>query len=1200
MEPTLCFLLCDTPIIYIQGSICRCSGGGLMVHNQQIDELCSIPCRKPGDRRTITVQTCGGAQTYSVYAEEKFYTHHAHLFNFRIQFKSCELWNTSHNYDALQIKINKSSVKSPLNKLERCAAACLDQNTTTKSIAFNDDNDRCLCIMSRTLNLNVNGGLDLTILPNNSCDRYCDNIMYDSTVEHKFKCGSLKDSRIWAIYDLNTTCPIGFIYIKELKKCISKYKGVSNLCPSPSMNYIYNGNLAWNIFLKIIEKLNLTKSIVSIDFDDYVTVDPSWMCSTTTNTINSNLSNRNFSTYYVLDSGCLRVRFYSLGSRRLSNRLCITNPISEDSLSYDARSYPIYGLELNKNMVNCPPQWFDINTECYRISDYPKTIQEARNSCIELPEELKKYNGLQEVTPNLFDDDDMRNIEVHKLMNLTTDALKGEIVQYTSQWQVHLGFFLLDTNASSTEQELGLFHSYVTDFPSLVSNVDVNLSSINEFQMINSNDDNNSSIQDDSCLVLTRLIIDEKQRSSIFKNSQIHNCSKPRHVLCKARTILGYNSHQICYSKPSTLGLPAMISNHLTYELCLSVCGILKTSSAVINMNKCYCVDVAESLMIDIEGNHVKYRTKDCGNPCPGNQNERCGNTDTMVIVHATDNIPSFKLDKNYILSKQHPDFIYDNCVHVNFPNKSGIYQFSLNHINDVHPRHCLELCKKYKQQYALLNSNKCLCTNIPMTKRQNALRLFIPPDFDCNQECQGNYLYTCGNTSNSTIYSVYVMHPRCPHNFQLSFDEQQCVQIDFSVKKNSFSTAQSYCQSIGGVLAKINDILEIQDLVFSSKLYGNHFDEYPYFYIPSLLNNTKYFWVDRTSDIINTNKTSDHFIGKCFETLKSFDQNCVVLHRENITVDNISTFQSCFTESDQCSSMSAIPVCVDKNLEFNLTTMSSTPDGVSSIISVNISTDYSCGDDTDYHFMNDYCYKVLFHETTWHNAKAECERDKAALFLPGKNTMYSLLKFLLLRQHSYTSSGVVHVDIFYDNQNRTAMKYSTISRSTLKPIRDSYDLDTLCESAFRRSYANFLFSPNLTMKDIDRLKSQQTTCGYIDFRSDYEPSISCDEISCNRSATVICQKSPIITTHTILAKRDYTNLPISSTDEESNSKKSISKSFISIILIFSIIFVLILVGFIYILHNRYVKRKNNRHRTKRLNNEPIYSQLLASSESNL
>ncbi|CAF5132550.1 unnamed protein product, partial [Rotaria sp. Silwood1] len=134
MEPTLCFLLCETPIIYIQGSICRCSGGGLMDHNRQSDRHCNKPCIKPGDRTVRIVNTCGGAQTYSAYAEEKFYTQHAHLFNFRIQFTSCELWNTSDYNDTVEVKIDKASVKTPLNRLERCAATCLDQNTTTKSI----------------------------------------------------------------------------------------------------------------------------------------------------------------------------------------------------------------------------------------------------------------------------------------------------------------------------------------------------------------------------------------------------------------------------------------------------------------------------------------------------------------------------------------------------------------------------------------------------------------------------------------------------------------------------------------------------------------------------------------------------------------------------------------------------------------------------------------------------------------------------------------------------------------------------------------------------------------------------------------------------------------------------------------------------------------------------------------------------------
>ena len=134
MEPTLCFLLCKTPIIYISGQICRCSGIGPTDHYRQEDRLCTMSCRKPGTNDINTVLTCGGEGTYSAYAEENFYTKHALLFNYQIVFTSCELWNTSNYYDILQVNIDKSSAKSPLNILERCATVCLDQNPAIKSI----------------------------------------------------------------------------------------------------------------------------------------------------------------------------------------------------------------------------------------------------------------------------------------------------------------------------------------------------------------------------------------------------------------------------------------------------------------------------------------------------------------------------------------------------------------------------------------------------------------------------------------------------------------------------------------------------------------------------------------------------------------------------------------------------------------------------------------------------------------------------------------------------------------------------------------------------------------------------------------------------------------------------------------------------------------------------------------------------------
>ncbi|CAF5176851.1 unnamed protein product, partial [Rotaria sp. Silwood1] len=84
--------------------------------------------------------------------------------------------------------------------------------------AFNDDINQCSCIMPNKLNVDSNGALNLIILSNNNCDRYCNNIVGDSKLEHKFKCGSSSDRRIRAVYSLNDACPIDSIYIKELKR----------------------------------------------------------------------------------------------------------------------------------------------------------------------------------------------------------------------------------------------------------------------------------------------------------------------------------------------------------------------------------------------------------------------------------------------------------------------------------------------------------------------------------------------------------------------------------------------------------------------------------------------------------------------------------------------------------------------------------------------------------------------------------------------------------------------------------------------------------------------------------------------------------------------------------------------------------------------------------------------------------------------
>ncbi|CAF3685928.1 unnamed protein product, partial [Rotaria sp. Silwood1] len=941
MEPTLCFSLCQTPIIYIQASICRCSGGGLMDYNRGSDRYCSIPCPKPGNRQVQTINTCGGSEGYSAYVEEHFYTKHAYLFKYQIHFASCQLWKSSGYYDTFQVQIDGSSDKTSLNKMEQCAAACFDQNTTTKSIAFNDDNNQCSCIMPEKLKTDFHERY-FSILSNNTCDRYCDSIIGDSKAEHRFKCGSLNNSRIWAVYDLNDACSMHSVYIKELKQCISTEQGFGSSCYSPSIPYVYDGNITWNVFLGIIEKLNLTKSIVSINFDNAVTIDPSWKCSKTTTNINkiqSSLSNTihfnmNFSTNYLLDKGCLRVVSYLPYSYRLSHSLCIENPMNKNSLLYKPRFSPIYTSTYNNRMTtNCPTNWFDLNGHCYRISDEAKTIQEARNSCINDPiaEQIKND---QEIILNDDDDDDKKEMN-NKLNTYMNDLLKGEIAQYTSQWQARLGFYLLDTNVSNTPSilhHIGFFNSYrqpisingITPSPPIVfsthirplaSNISLNFSSINEFQMINSNDNENSTIKDDSCIVFTRFVFNDK-RSFILKSVQVNNCSKPRHVLCKTKSRLSFDFQQHCFRKPLTLGVPTIISNRLTYELCVSVCKGLRTTLAVINMNKCYCFDGNLPETHDRKSYYEKYQKKDCGYTCPGNQHEHCGNENTIVVFEN----PIYILPFTYVnigkLATSNADFAYYRCIHLDTMNQSTLYEFNLTHENDIHPRHCLELCTNYKQKYALINSNKCLCTNILTKKKEDTL--FTPRDRNCIQECSANYFYTCGNSTNSSLYSVYVMKTKCPFGFQISEDEQRCVSVDTLIKKSSFSTAQSYCKSVDGMIAKINNILDIQDVLPMSMLIGNFYGGYQYSSISRISDATKYFWIDRTSDIINNNTTLDHSIGRCSQTSQVIDQNCIVLRYERTIIHDTVMYERCFTESNECSSMSAIPVCVDRHLEFN------------------------------------------------------------------------------------------------------------------------------------------------------------------------------------------------------------------------------------------------------------------------------------------
>lgn len=150
-----------------------------------------------------------------------------------------------------------------------------------------------------------------------------------------------------------------------------------------------------------------------------------------------------------------------------------------------------------------------------------------------------------------------------------------------------------------------------------------------------------------------------------------------------------------------------------------------------------------------------------------GNQHEQCGKNDIVIIFHILDSRRTYSDARTP--AEPFPDFIYDSCIQVDAFNSSTTYQFNLNEKKNVHPRHCLELCTNYQQKYALMNANKCFCTNTPLKNGEPGSEIFTSQD--CSQRCSGNYFYSCGNHSNPTIYSMYVMQPKCRHGKQEIFN---------------------------------------------------------------------------------------------------------------------------------------------------------------------------------------------------------------------------------------------------------------------------------------------------------------------------------------------------------------------------------------------------------------------------------------------
>ena len=149
----------------------------------------------------------------------------------------------------------------------------------------------------------------------------------------------------------------------------------------------------------------------------------------------------------------------------------------------------------------------------------------------------------------------------------------------------------------------------------VVSSGDIPL--INEFHTAEIRELTNSTIDDNSCVVVTRTVLENDERPVVTVASGA-DCSKPRHVLCETNTLIVPNFQFSCFRRPATMDLPALISEELTHELCLSICQELQTKLAILNINSCYCLNGATPRLLSITADFSKHRKKTCGNPCPG------------------------------------------------------------------------------------------------------------------------------------------------------------------------------------------------------------------------------------------------------------------------------------------------------------------------------------------------------------------------------------------------------------------------------------------------------------------------------------------------------------------------------------------------------------------------------------------------------
>ena len=143
-----------------------------------------------------------------------------------------------------------------------------------------------------------------------------------------------------------------------------------------------------------------------------------------------------------------------------------------------------------------------------------------------------------------------------------------------------------------------------------------------------------------------------------------------------------------------------------------------------------------------------------------GNPLEYCGDSSTVVAFQILDARRTFTYARTP--PEPFPEFVHDSCIHWSTVNASVAYQFSIEDSNGPHPRHCLALCSQVNQKYALLNDDRCLCTNMPLKSVLDGVSVL--GNNNCDQQCKGNFFYLCGNQRNRTVYSMYINQPKCRH----------------------------------------------------------------------------------------------------------------------------------------------------------------------------------------------------------------------------------------------------------------------------------------------------------------------------------------------------------------------------------------------------------------------------------------------------